>query len=314
MTDRHSGTAYRSQVLLAVVLVAAGSLGTQLSSALAAGFFSGDSAVMSPAQASSIRFLIAGIVFCVALRPRLTGRNWGSILIFAIAVACMNIFLYEAIERLPLGVAVTLDFLGPCAVALFYSRRIWEALCALAALGGVALISIGPTGYFDLAGYVFGIAGAVCFGMYTVFAATIAKPSPTGESSTHESGTDLSALALTVAVAGILTLPLSVPGLIKLGSTHLAGGLSTEQWTGAAIGLGMLALSALLGVVLPYVTDTLAGTATSARVIGVLFALDPVFGAIIGYLWLGQVLSLQAIGGIVLVIIAGSMLVWISAD
>ncbi|MFD4240488.1 DMT family transporter [Streptomyces sp. NPDC058525] len=152
----------------ALGLILVGSTGIQLSSAFAAGLF--DS--LGPLSVSSLRMAMAALILCVLFRPRLRGRTrsqWTSIVVYGVAMAAMNLCLYSAIDRIPLGVAVTLEFLGPCALAFLASRRIREGLCALAAFAGVLLIS-GPGGYFNAAGYAFGLGAAASapFGIGTV--------------------------------------------------------------------------------------------------------------------------------------------------
>lgn len=273
----------RRPILKAMGLIGIGSLGIQTSSAISASLFT----ALGPFAVSSLRMLIAAIILLAIFRPKLRGRSragWTGVIIYGVAMAAMNMSLYAAIDRIPLGVAVTLEFLGPCVVALAASRRIREGLCAIAALIGVVLIS-GPGGYFDLWGYAFGLAAAVFFGLYTIFAAKVGKT---------EEG--LSGLALSVTIAGLLTLPWGLPEI---------GNVQPPEW-------GLLAVSAAVGVVIPYSVDTIAGRITSARVIGTLFSIDPVMGALIGLLLLGQTMDPAAIVGIIVVSIAGALVVWIS--
>jgi inner membrane transporter RhtA len=276
-------SAGRPSVLKALGLVGAGSLGIQLSSAASAGMFD----ALGPAAVSSLRMALAAVVLLAVFRPRLAGRSrtsWIGIIVYGVSMAAMNLSLYAAIDRLPLGVAVTLDYLGPCAVALLASRRLREGLCAVLALAGVVLIA-GPSGYFDLAGYAFGLLAAFFFALYTVYAERIGK---------DEGG--LSSLALSVAVAAVVSLPFGVTRIPDV---------TGPQW-------GLLAFSAVLGVVLAFSVDTLAARLTSARVVGTLFALDPVLGALVGWVVLGQVISVTAWVGILTVAVSGALLVWIS--
>lgn len=273
--------ARRGAVLRAAGLVGVGSLGIQLSSAAAAGMFD----ALGPAAVSSLRMAVAAAVLCVLVRPRLRGRtrrSWVGVGVYGVAMAAMNLSLYAAIDRLPLGVAVTLDFLGPCAVALLGSRHLREGLCAVLALAGVVLIA-GPSGYFDLLGYVFGLGAACFFAVYTLFAERVGKD-----------GDGLSGLALSVTVAAVVSLPFGVPVLPRV---------TVPQW-------GMLALAALIGVVLAYTVDTVAARISDARVVGTLFSVDPVIGALTGAALLGQRISVLAWAGIVTVAAAGALLVW----
>lgn len=275
----------RRRVLAAAGLILVGSAGIQASSAISSTLFSSYGTV----GVSALRSAIAASILLLAIRPALRGRSrseWAGIIVYGAAMALMNISLYAAIQRLPLGVAVTLEFLGPCAVALMASRRVKEGLCALLSLGGVALISAGPAGYFDLLGYAAGILAATFFGVYTLFAAKVGK-----------TGTGLDGLALSVAVSAILTGPFAVVDIGRVTAPH---------W-------GLFALAAVVGVVIPYSVDTLAGRITSARVIGTLFAIDPAMGALVGFLVLGETLAPTALIGVLVVMLAGALLVWSSS-
>jgi inner membrane transporter RhtA len=275
----------RSAAAKALRLIIVGSLGTQFSSAIAAGLFK----ALGPVQVSSMRLAIAAVLLCAVFRPRLTGRTrsqWTGIVVYGIAMAAMNMCLYAAIDRIPLGVAVTLDFLGPCVVALLASRRIREGACALAMFGGVALIA-GPGGYFDLVGYAFGLSAAFFFAVYTVAAEKVGK-----------ADTGLSGLALSVMVASAVSLPFGI-GTMSSVTTH--------QWL-------LLTVSAVVGVIIVYAVDTVAARVSSARVVGTLFSMDPVVGSLIGLIVLGQTISIPAVAGIVLVVVSGAAIVWMSGS
>ncbi|CAG7616950.1 hypothetical protein LEUCIP111803_02045 [Leucobacter soli] len=264
-----------------MVLVLIGSIGVQISSALAYGLFDTVGAIGT----SSARMTIAAVLVLLIFRPRLRGRSrgeWAGIVLYGVAMAASNILLYLAIDRIPLGIATTLDFLGPCVVALALSRRLREGLLALLAFAGVVLIA-GLGGPVDALGLVFGAGAGAAFALYTVLAAHIGK---------SEGG--MQSMALSVAVAAILTLPFAAPAMPRMEPAH---------WL-------PLVLSALLGTALAFTVDTLAGRFASARVIGVLFAFDPMIGTLVGALWLGQSLTLPALAGIVLVVVAGAGIVW----
>ncbi|MEV7652492.1 EamA family transporter [Micrococcus luteus] len=285
-TQKVTRTVNRRSVLIAAGLIFVGSAGIQTSSALSSTLF----ASYGSAGVSAMRMLVASIILLILFRPSLKGRTrseWVGIVIYGIAMALMNLSLYAAIDRIPLGIAVTLEFLGPCAVALLASRRIREGLCAVLSLAGVALLSIGPWGYFDLLGYLAGLGAAAAFGTYTVFAARVGK-----------AGSGLDGLSLSVAAAALVTLPIAIP---QVGSLDLPD-------------TGVLAASALVGVVIPYSVDTIAARVTSARVVGTLFAIDPAMGALAGLVFLGQTITVPAIAGIVIVAAAGALLVWVTGS
>lgn len=272
----------RRQVLAAAGLIVVGSAGIQVSSAISSTLFG----AYGTLGVSGLRSAIAAIILLLLIRPGVRGRSrseWIGIAVYGAAMALMTVSLYEAIQRIPLGVAVTLEFLGPCAVAFVASRRVREGLVALLALGGVALISVGPSGYFDLAGYLAGILAATCFGLYTLFAVRVGKR-----------GSGLDGLALSVTVSAILTSPFAL--------AHV-GEVSIPHW-------GLLAVAAIVGVAVPYSVDTIAARLTSARVIGTLFAVDPAMGAFIGFLLLNETITPRAVVGVLFVMLAGAFLAW----
>lgn len=274
----------RGRVMAAVGMVMVGSLGIQTSSSLSASLFG----ALGPIPVSSMRMLVAAIVILALTRPKLAGRSkgeWLGIVIYGLAMAAMNVCLYSAIDRIPMGVAVTLEFLGPCVVALAGSHHWREGLCAVVALVGVGLISFTPGGYFNPAGYLFALGSAVCFGLYTLFADRVGK-----------AGTGLDGLALSVTVAALATSPVSITR---------APHVSAAQW-------GVIAASAVLGVAIPYTMDTLSGRITSARVVGTLFSIDPAMSVIIAALILRQTITAVAVIGVIVVSLAGALLVWSS--
>ena len=269
-------------MLTATGLILVGSIGIQTSSALSASLFSS----YGPLAVSALRMTIAATLLLVVLRPTLRGRTrleWTGIVVYGVAMATMNLCLYAAVDRIPLGVAVTLEFLGPCAVAVLASRHLREIACAVLALIGVAIISLGPWGYFDLLGYLAALGAAVAFGTYTIFADKVGKSSE-----------GLSGLALSVAVAAVVTLPFGIGHAADVSGSH---------WL-------LLGLSACIGVVVPYSVDTIAGRITSARVIGTLFAIDPAMATLVGLVALDQAVTVTAVVGILLVSVAGALVVW----
>ncbi|UOQ56402.1 EamA family transporter [Leucobacter allii] len=273
----------RTNTVRAMLLVLTGSIGMQLSAVVALGLF----APLGVLGTSSLRMLIAAAILLAIFRPRVRGRSraeWFGIVLYGVAMATMNAFLYLAVDRLPLGVATTIDFLGPCAVALVAARRVREGLLAVVALLGVALIA-GFGGELDPLGLMFAVLAGAAFGLYTLLAARVGQ---------SEGG--LPGVALSVTVAAVLTLPFSVPAMPQLRPEHLLA----------------LVVSALLGTALAFTVDTIAGRLTSARVLGVFFAFDPVMGTLIGALLLGQLLTPVALCGVVLVVAAGAGIVWLA--
>ncbi|GAA3866902.1 DMT family transporter [Leifsonia kafniensis] len=260
-----------------------GSLSIQLSAALAAGLF----ATVGTLGVSGLRMAIAAAVLLAIFRPRLRGRSttaWIGIVLYGVTMAAMNVLFYNALAHLPLGIAVTLEFLGPLAVAVFATRLRWEALLPVVTLIGVALVS-NPTGGMTWIGLAFGLGAAVAFGGYTVLAGRVG-----------ESSAGLDGLTLSVAVGAVVLAPFSVEALPR------ADG---HAWL-------ILAASGLIGVALAFSLDFIAVRLTSPRLVGTLFSIDPVMGAVIGAVVLGQVLTASVIVGILLVVVSGGVVIWLA--
>lgn len=273
----------RSGPLLALGCVLIGSLSIQLSAALASSLF----ASVGTLGVSGLRMAIAAVVLLALTRPSLRGRPpraWAGIASYGVAMAAMNVLFYNAVAHLPLGFAVTLEFLGPLVVAAIgVSRRRELALPAVALVGVVLLSS--PGGEANSVGILFGLGAAVAFGAYTLLAGRVGDDT---------SGLD--GLALSVAVGAVLLLPFSLTAAPRV----------------EAAGWGLLAASGILGVAIAFSLDFLAVRLSSTRVVGTLFAMDPVMGALVGAVALGQGLSPVAVVGICLVSAAGAATIWLA--
>lgn len=271
-------------MLRPVILVLIGSLGIQSSAVISSTLFP----QLGTVAVSTFRLAVGAVLLFALFRPSLksmTRQRWVNAGMYGAAMAAMNQFYFAAVARIPLGVAVTLDFLGPCVVSFIGLRggrgRIW----AVAAFIGVVLIA-GPSSDLDPAGIVFGLLGGACFAAYTVFAERVGKA---------EGG--LGDLAVSVTVAAILTLPLAASKLVSV---------TANAWA-------VLTIAAVVGVVIPYIADTLAARFSSAHVVGTLFAFDPVVGSLLGWAFAGDVLTLPIVTGIILVTVSGAVITYRSA-
>lgn len=271
-------------MLRPVILVLIGSLGIQSSAVISSTLFP----QLGTVAVSTFRLAVGAVLLFALFRPSLksmTRQRWVNAGLYGAAMAAMNQFYFAAVARIPLGVAVTLDFLGPCVVSFIGLRggrgRIW----AVAAFIGVALIA-GPSSDLDPAGIVFGLLAGACFAAYTVFAERVGKA---------EGG--LGDLAVSVTVAAILTLPLAASKLVSV---------TANAWA-------VLTIAAVVGVVIPYIADTLAARFSSAHVVGTLFAFDPVVGSLLGWAFAGDVLTPPIVTGIILVTVSGAVITYRSA-
>lgn len=275
----HRGTA-------AFGLVLAGSLGIQVSAAIVSPLLG----EYSPAGVSALRVLLAACVLWVLVRPRplaLGRADLPQVLVYGLVLTAMNICFYQAIAAIPLGVAVTFEYLGAFAVALLGVRRLRDGLFAFLALVGVVLVAA-PTlaGDYRPAGFLWALGAAAAMAGYTIFSARMGTSSP--------ATAGLRGTALSMAVSALLQLPLALP---------LARTLDSDGWW-------KVALAATLGIALAYSADNLAGQLTSAATIGVLFSIDPVMGALVGTVLLGEILHPASYLGILLVAASGAYIVW----
>lgn len=269
-----------------VALVLAGSLGIQSSAVVSSTLFG----ELGTVAVSTFRLVVAAVIMLAAFRPAVrtfTRQRWINACVYGIAMAAMNQFYFAAVHRLPLGVVVTLDFLGPCVVSFLGLKHWRERAWALVAFAGVVLIA-GPSSGMDPVGLVFGFLAGAFFGAYTVFAERVGKAD----------GGGLTDLAVSVAVAALVTLPFAAPKLTDV---------SPHSWL-------ILTAAALIGVVIPYIADTMAARLSSAQVVGTLFALDPVVGAVLGWLLMGDVMTPRILLGIPMVALAGAIVTWRSAS
>jgi inner membrane transporter RhtA len=274
---RGAGSA-RARAGRAAGLVVVASLGIQLSATTAHGLF----ARLGPPGVSGLRFAVAALVLLLVNRPRLRGRSredWTGIAVFGAVLAVMNVCLYLALARLPLGLVVTLDFLGPFVVAVAGIRQVRALVWPAVGLAGIVLIA-GPGGPVDRVGVVFALCSAAGFGLYTVLAGRIGG-----------AGRGMGGLSVSVTVAAVLLLPVSVPVIPLL------------TWTD----LGVLAVSGLVGVAIAFSADVTAVSLIGAPSVAVLFALDPLLAAVIGIGLLDETLEVATAAGIVLVAVAGGV-------
>lgn len=265
---RSSLTALAGRAVGAVpppALVLLGIVSVQMGSALAKQLFS----VVGSFGAVALRLFFAAAVLMLLWRPtlRMTRRMWTVVLGYGLILGLMNLFFYLALARIPLGIAVTIEFLGPLAVALAGSRRWLDAFWAVLAAGGVVLLMEGR-GEVNLVGFLFALAAGTCWGLYILLSAAL------GRHTTQGNG-----LALGMAVAALLAVPFGVAE---------SGVALGQPWVLAA-GLGV----ALLSSVIPYSLDLEALRRMPPRVFGILMSLEPAMAALIGLVVLRESLHLS---------------------
>jgi inner membrane transporter RhtA len=235
---------------------------------------------VGPGGAVLLRLISATIVLVALSRPRLRGlsrRQLVLALAFGFVLAAMNESLYHAIHRIPLGAAVTLEFVGPLAVAIGGSRRAIDLVWVALAVGGILALTRARTHGLDLLGVVLALTAGCMWGSYILLNARIGRA--------FERGTGL---ALAMSVATVLALP---DGLAE-GGRHLLN--VHTLLLGAAVGI--------LSSAIPYSFEIEALRRIAPAVFGVLMSLEPAMAAAAGLVVLGQGLSDRALLGIALVI------------
>ncbi|MFD0516860.1 EamA family transporter [Paractinoplanes durhamensis] len=236
---------------------------------------------IGPAGVVAVRQFVAAAVLLPIARPdlrRFTWPQWWPVLLLALVFATMNLSLYTAIDRVGLGLAVTLEFLGPLSVALAGSRTRIDLLCALAACAGVyVLVLPGPTS--DYLGVGLGVLAAVCWAAYILLNRLAGTRIP-----------GLAAPAAATLVSAVAYLPVAAV-LIARGRMDATGVLY-------AVGAG------LLSSVVPYAADLIVLRRVPSRFFGVFMSVHPVLAALAGLVLLGQVLDLHEWLGMAVVVSA----------
>ncbi|MFF3322951.1 DMT family transporter [Streptomyces sp. NPDC002889] len=273
-----AGPARRS--LGPVALVVAGALSVQFGAAIAV--------LLMPRAGAlgvvTLRLVLAALVLLAVCRPRLRGHSrddWGTVVTFGVAMAAMNVLFYQAVDRIPLGAAVTLEVLGPLALSVIVSRRLVNLLWAALALAGVVLLSGGGFDRLDPVGALFALAAGGMWAAYIVFSARTGRRFPQADG-----------LALAMGAGALLSLPL---GIWEAGAALLVP---------STLGLGLAV--ALMSSVLPYTLELLALRRLPAATFAVLMSLEPAVAATAGFLVLHQALS-PAEGLAIVLVIAASM-------
>ena len=263
-----------------IVLVLGGTMSIQFGGALATTLFDD----LGPAGTSMLRLTLATAMLFALWRPRWRGHAAADLrlaAVFGLALGAMNLCFYEALDRVPLGVVVTIEFIGPIGLATVLSRRRIDFACIALAVAGILLLARpwSSREAIDSTGLAFILAAALLWALYIVLAQRAGQAFNGGE-------------GLAIAMVFAMLVPL-VPGLIQGGSNLLRPSL-------LAAGLGV----ALLSSVVPYTLETEALRRLPARVFGVLMSLEPGVAALAGYLVLGQGLSPTDLAAIGLVVCA----------
>ena len=276
LSDRLRGAPPTALVLFPIVSV-------QLGAAVAKSLF--DS--LGPGGTVFLRIAFAALVLFLLVRPKLGGHDRAGYLVaglFGLVLAAMNFSIYLAFDRIPLGVAVTLEFVGPLGVAVAGSRRVLDLLWVVLAAAGILLLApLGVLGGMDLdpVGVAFALLAGCLWACYILLSAS------TG--SAFQGGTGL-VIALCVGTLVLFPFGIAGAGYALLDPKLLLAGFGV----------------AMLSSAIPYSLELEALRKLPARVFGVLMSLDPAVAALAGLVVLGERLEMRAVAAILFVTIASA--------
>jgi inner membrane transporter RhtA len=239
---------------------------------------------IGPAGAVLLRTLFAAVALVILWRPTLHGHTRPELRLVAVlgaVLAAMNLSFYAALDRIPLGLAVTFEFVGPLGVAIAGSRRGTDLAWAAFAAGGIALLSPGIGGSLDALGVGFALLAGVFWAAYILLTARVGRAFERGDG-----------LALAMSFSSLLLLPGGIVG---------GGG---DLFDLSLLGVGVAV--ALLSSAIPYSLELEALRRLPENTFGVLMSLEPAVAALVGLAFLGQALSGREVAAIALVVIASA--------
>jgi len=263
-----------------VALVVAAATTPQFGAAFAVTLFD----ELGPAGAAFLRLAVAAAILLAIWRPRVRGRRPADLrvaAVFGITLGVMNWAIYAAMDRIPLGVAVTIEIAGPLGVAVVASRRPLDLLWVVLAAAGIVLLTDPGGGSLDMVGVAFALLAAAMWAAYIVLSVRTGRLFPGG-----------SGLAIAMAVGALTILPM---GVGQAGSALLEPEL-----------LAAGAVVALASSVIPYSLEMEALRRLPARVFGVLMSLEPAVAALAGLVVLDQTLGAREWFAIALVVVAAA--------
>jgi inner membrane transporter RhtA len=243
---------------------------------------------LGPSGTVFLRIAFAALVLLVLVRPKLVGVHSGRAFLvaglFGLALALMNLSFYQAIDRIPLGVAVTLEFVGPLGVAVAGSRRVLDVLWVLLAAAGILLLApLGAFGGMDLdpLGVAFALLAGCLWASYIFLSARTGSAFPGG-----------TGLVIALCIGTVILAPVGIAGA---GSALLDPKLLL-----AGFGVAMLSSA------IPFSLELEALRKIPARIFGVLMSLEPAMAALAGFVLLGERLGIRAVMAVLFVTIAAA--------
>jgi inner membrane transporter RhtA len=263
-----------------VPAILAGIVSVQAGAALAKGLFP----ALGPVGTVALRVGLSAIMLLAAFRPRwrgTTAAQWRAVIPYGVVLGTMNIVFYLSLSRIPLGVAVTVEFLGPLAVAVFGSRRAVDVAWVVLAAAGIALIAPWSGGGADPIGVLLALAAGGCWAAYILLGSRVSRIMPEGAS-----------VATGMVIASFVALPAAIA----------TGGFARLTLPLFVAGIGV----ALLSSAIPYTLEMIALKGLPARTFGILMSLEPAVAALLGLVFLHELLSVRQWLAVALIIAAST--------
>jgi inner membrane transporter RhtA len=239
--------------------------------------------VLGPLGVVAVRQYVAALVLLAVGRPGLrafTWRQWWPVLLLAVVFGTMNLSLYSAVDRIGLGLAVTLEFLGPLTIALAATRRRLDAGCAVLAAAGVVVL-MRPRPSADYAGMALGLVAACCWASYILLNRVVGRRIP-----------GVQGAAAAASVSALAFVPAGI--VVVLRHPPTAGALLCAVTAG------------VLSSAVPYLADLLTLRRVPAQTFGLFMSVNPVLAALVGQVVLGQGLGAAEWAGIGAVVAANA--------
>ncbi|NRS88471.1 inner membrane transporter RhtA [Flavobacterium sp. 7E] len=240
--------------------------------------------VLGAAATASLRIGISAIILVAVYRPNLfkiTSNQWKIVIPYGLSLGAMNLIFYLAIERIPIGLAVTLEFIGPLVVAVLGSKQILDYLWVLLAASGIVLIAPWKEEGVDLLGVVFALTAGAMWAAYIILGGKVSKIMKGGE-----------AVATGMLFASMLIIPFGIMG----------NGFATITPHFFYLGVAL----ALLSSAIPFTLEMKALGQLPSRTFSILMSLEPAVASICGLVFLHELLTINEIIAVACVVIASA--------
>jgi inner membrane transporter RhtA len=229
----------------------------------------------------TVRIVLGTAILAITMKPwraRIAPGSWRALVIYGMSLGLMNLCFYIALSRIPLGIAVAVEFSGPLAVAVFTSRRALDFCWVVLAIGGLLLLlPIAHQGSrLDPVGMLYALGAGACWAVYIIF----------GRKAGAVHGAQTVALGSVISTILIAPIGLATAGSALFSRSVLLPGLAV----------------AILSTALPYTLEMIALTRIPARTFGILMSVDPALAAFFGLVFLNERLSGMQWVAIILII------------